>query len=437
MPSYERKQCRCEFKANLAKREFEGFASTFEPPSKADMFGDIVAPGAFAETIKKDGPGGSGSIKVLWQHIEPLGMPLQMEETEKGLWVRGRISKTALGDDALVLMDDGVVDGLSIGFEPIEMTFLDEESESLGMPIRRLDTIKLFEFSPVTWGANPFARVTRVKGFHVLGDGTLVHGDRVSELAHALGVRSDALMGHLKDRRPLRAKDGRTYSPAMLARALWRGATLEAPMQTKIINNSVTGERGGPYACSVGEKGANLASFLDDLIEGMVDEDMSRGEVIIEMGNEAGIEAGTVGQILRGEIDCPPLNRLIGFARALNVSQDDVISAAESDGCDYGRRSFGAWLSDSKGTKAGRVLNQRNLDQLIEARDLLNGVIAAEQDRIGDMEPAEGPEPAPEPEPEDEMNKGRHDESGLRAILEALEAMDKRQAQTAAALGLE
>ena len=47
--------------------------------------------------------------KVLWQHAQPIGIPVEMREDAKGLWVKVRVSKTALGDEALELMRDSVV----------------------------------------------------------------------------------------------------------------------------------------------------------------------------------------------------------------------------------------------------------------------------------------------------------------------------------------
>jgi len=83
--------------------------------------------------------------------------------------------------------------------------------------------------------------------------------------------------------------------------------------------------------CKV-KKGARLASTLNRLIE---NSDSERAEVIASMGSSAGIDANTVNQILNGSIDCPPLRRLQGFARALGTSLSTLRSAAESDGCEY------------------------------------------------------------------------------------------------------
>ena len=45
------------------------------------------------------------------QHAQPIGIPVEMREDAKGLWVKVRVSKTALGDEALELMRDSVAPG--------------------------------------------------------------------------------------------------------------------------------------------------------------------------------------------------------------------------------------------------------------------------------------------------------------------------------------
>lgn len=82
-------------------------------------------------------------------------------------------------------------------------------------------------------------------------------------------------------------------------------------------------------------KGARLATILNTAIDGMTDDDTSRGDVISQMARAAGIASGTVNQILAGDINCPPLNRLEGFADVLGVSMSRLQGAAESDGCEY------------------------------------------------------------------------------------------------------
>lgn len=140
-----------EYKANTDKRQFEGYASTWD----RDLGGDQIITGAFKKTIMERFP--KNKIKILWQHNDPLGLPVHMEEDSKGLYVIGKISKTRLGDEALELMSDGVVDQMSIGYDVIEDD-LSEDGQT-----RFLKQLVLYEFSPVTFPMNPNADIVSVK----------------------------------------------------------------------------------------------------------------------------------------------------------------------------------------------------------------------------------------------------------------------------------
>lgn len=141
-----------ELKLNEESRTFEGYASTF---GNKDFVGDIVTPGAFKKTIMERFP--KKQIKVLYQHREPLGIPLHMEEDSKGLYVKAHISRTTLGNDVLELLRDGVIDRMSIGYDVIQ----DEVDQQKGE--RYLKELRLYEFSPVTFPANEEAIIAQVK----------------------------------------------------------------------------------------------------------------------------------------------------------------------------------------------------------------------------------------------------------------------------------
>lgn len=151
LKSYELK----ESAVNVDERTFEGYAATWDK----DQVDDIIHPGAFQKSINEAFP--KNKIKVLWQHSEPLGMPLEMREDNTGLFVKGKISKTTLGDEAIELMRDGVVNQMSIGFRiPKGRSDIDENG------IRHIREVKLIEFSPVTFPANEAAVITGVKNLH-------------------------------------------------------------------------------------------------------------------------------------------------------------------------------------------------------------------------------------------------------------------------------
>jgi len=79
-------------------------------------------------------------------------------------------------------------------------------------------------------------------------------------------------------------------------------------------------------------RGQSLAGTLNTLIDGS---SRDRSDVIAAMASAAGIAVDTVQNILSADINCPPLARLEGFAKALNVTLSRLQSAAEKDGCEY------------------------------------------------------------------------------------------------------
>ena len=81
--------------------------------------------------------------------------------------------------------------------------------------------------------------------------------------------------------------------------------------------------------------GTRLASILNSEIDGQTDDSTSRADVIARMARAASISSSTVNQILGADINCPPIDRLEGFAQVLGVSMSRLRSAAESDGCEY------------------------------------------------------------------------------------------------------
>lgn len=138
--AYETKFAPLDLTADIhSEGRVEGYAAIFGEP---DRGGDIIAPGAFAETLRSR----DASVKFLWQHdaAQPIGIWDSITEDARGLRVRGRIL-TALprGADAVTLLRAGALDGLSIGFRTVQ-------ADRRG-PHRHLTRIELWEISLVTF----------------------------------------------------------------------------------------------------------------------------------------------------------------------------------------------------------------------------------------------------------------------------------------------
>lgn len=146
----------CQLKADGDTGSFEGYGSVF---SITDRGGDIVAPGAFSDTLTAAKAAGRLPA-MLWQHrqAEPIGIYTSMEEDSIGLKVAGKLAiKTARGAEAYELMKMGAITGLSIGYK------VRDDSWDRVTGVRTIKKADLFELSLVTIPMNDASRVSAVK----------------------------------------------------------------------------------------------------------------------------------------------------------------------------------------------------------------------------------------------------------------------------------
>ncbi len=155
----------------------EGYASLF---GVRDQGGDVVLPGAYAESLKALAAAGR-RVKMLWQHDpgQPIGIWDEVREDKRGLWVKGRIlTEVARGREALALLSAGAMDGLSIGYRT-------RRAERDGKGGRQLAELELWEVSLVTFPMLPEARVA------AKSDGDMQHV--WADLARVLEAARDRL----------------------------------------------------------------------------------------------------------------------------------------------------------------------------------------------------------------------------------------------------
>jgi HK97 family phage prohead protease len=142
-----------EFKVNASQRIVEGYASVF---NNIDGNDDIVMPGCYTKTLRENLSG----IKVKRNHKALIGRPIHAEQDSTGLFTRSHVSQTALGDETLALIADGVIDRMSIGFYPVKKDY----STKNGQSVRLLHEAKLKEWSFMDDdAANDRAVVTSLK----------------------------------------------------------------------------------------------------------------------------------------------------------------------------------------------------------------------------------------------------------------------------------
>jgi hypothetical protein len=133
---------------------FEGYASVF---GREDLGRDVIAPGAFRETLARRGAEG---VRLLFQHDpgEPIGVWEHLAEDGRGLYAKGRLMPdVARSREVLSLMRAGAIDGLSIGFKA------EKGRRDPRTGIRRLEKVDLWEISVVTFPMLPEARIRTVK----------------------------------------------------------------------------------------------------------------------------------------------------------------------------------------------------------------------------------------------------------------------------------
>lgn len=131
---------------------FAGYAAVFD---KVDQGGDVIAPGAFAESIARNG--GEG-VPLLWQHRENevIGHIQRVSEDTRGLRVIGKIDRRSpIARQASEMLRGGRIDGLSFGYRVVSAE---------GQRPRRLEALDLVEVSIVTHPMQLLARVHAVEG---------------------------------------------------------------------------------------------------------------------------------------------------------------------------------------------------------------------------------------------------------------------------------
>lgn len=128
-----------------------GYASLFWT---RDLNDDVVAPGAFAASLARAGPGG---VAMLYQHEarSPVGVWDEVVEDGRGLFVRGRIILASPeARFAAALVRAGALDGLSIGFRAVHAR------TDAARRLRVLTQVELAEVSLVSFPMLPGARLS-------------------------------------------------------------------------------------------------------------------------------------------------------------------------------------------------------------------------------------------------------------------------------------
>lgn len=146
---------------------FSGYGAVF---GNVDSYGDVIEPGAFAQSLSEAEKSGiypsmllqHGGFGISAEDMMPVGVWDKLSEDGKGLQTEGILAPTSRGHDAYTLLKmkpRPAINGLSIGYIAKKFTARSKPDE----PRRRLHEIELREISLVTFPANGKARVLDVK----------------------------------------------------------------------------------------------------------------------------------------------------------------------------------------------------------------------------------------------------------------------------------
>ena len=166
------KACPIKVKAGpddgLEEGEFIAYASVF---GNKDSYGDVVQPGAFANTLKAWAAKAGAVIPLLWGHKtdDPdfnIGEVVSAEEDERGLKVHARLDlEHPKAAQTYRLLKSGRVSQMSFAYAIVEGEWVEPvgEGKTWRDAYYSLKELDLFEVSVVPIGANQETEILAVK----------------------------------------------------------------------------------------------------------------------------------------------------------------------------------------------------------------------------------------------------------------------------------
>lgn len=138
-----------------------GYFSTYD--KTPDSYGDIVAPGAFTETIKKRAETGH-PFPLCFNHdfSAVIGAVDHIEDTEKGPYIEAHFLDTQLAQDVRKMLMSGAIYQFSFAYDILGARQPDADEKKAGVA-QVLTELEVFEISVVTVPANQNAVATEVK----------------------------------------------------------------------------------------------------------------------------------------------------------------------------------------------------------------------------------------------------------------------------------
>ena len=199
---------------DLQAREVAMYVSDFD---SIDSDNDMILRGAFSKSLAERGPQSMSNRQIAflrhhdWQ--KQIGLPVKMEEDDKGLFVVAKLGNSTDGKDALEDYKDGIIREHSIGFKYLHDNInWREDSKMEEGGYFEVAELALWEFSAVTFGANQYTGVVdvakgqeRVSMAHKLNEEikavtkSIINGQGTDERQYNLEMRIKFLNARMMD----------------------------------------------------------------------------------------------------------------------------------------------------------------------------------------------------------------------------------------------
>ena len=170
-----------------------GYFSTYD--RIPDSYGDVVAPGAFTDTIKAREESGH-KFPLCWNHDlnQIIGQVDSIEDTEKGPLMTASFFNTPLAQEKREIVKSGVVYQFSFAYDVREASQVTLEDGTKANELQKLD---LFEVSIVRVPANPRAEVTDIKAGRRNSAKDADELNRIFSLADEIKAAVKGLLGEI------------------------------------------------------------------------------------------------------------------------------------------------------------------------------------------------------------------------------------------------
>ena len=178
-----------------------GYAATFTH-EQPDSYGDVIAKGAFAESIAEIESSGK-KLPLLWNHDSGdigayIGTITKLQEDDHGLYFEAIFDDTDEAQRVRQLAQDGRICKLSFAYNVLDAGTVTLED---GREANELRKLEIYEVSLVMYPANPDTSVLEVKGVKAGRRNSAKDADDLNHIKELCGSIESIVNGLLADAR--------------------------------------------------------------------------------------------------------------------------------------------------------------------------------------------------------------------------------------------